>query len=127
MKAIHDIQRETRAPGAPEPREALNGLVAEKNTVLCLVFGEGADAEQVSKNALGLANTSSDCEAVEVVRIRDAAVLQDGEKTWPSAETMTTVLTFERRVSSRLPAGSALSPRQLRLALLSAAAGEVTP
>ena len=81
----------------------------------------------MSKNALGLANTSSDCEAVEVVRIRDAAVLQDGEKTWPSAETMTTVLTFERRVSSRLPAGSALSPRQLRLALLSAAAGEVTP
>jgi hypothetical protein len=127
MKKIHDIQAPGRTPGAPAPRRQLDDLLAWKNTVLCIVFGEGGDADAVSATALSLANNTTGCDSVEVVRIRDPRLLAPAEGTWrPDPAVLVTLLTFERAVSATLPAAKARLAGTLMDRLIAAAAGTIS-
>lgn len=126
MKKIIDPQ----GPDAAPPRKALDQQLSRLNTVLCLVFGEGADANEASRRALKFATTSSDCASVEVVRLRDPdkVLTRDESTAWRKAsDTVVTVLMFDRKVAARLPSADAVVASKLLDALVAAAAGEVVP
>ncbi len=126
MKGIIEIPKEaTRQPGAPAPRKVLDDVIATMDTILCIVFGEGPDADEVSAIAERFARTSSDCEDVQVVRIRDPQILTDGEAAWrPAGDKIVTLLTSDRKVSGRLTAPEARAVGGFLIALQHAVAGE---
>ena len=125
MKGIIDVPGigTTRQPGTRQPRRMLDAVVATSNTVLCIVAGEGGEADAASIQAESLASKAG-CEPVQVVRVRDERVLSPAEAGWKRAgDKLVTLLTFDRRISSRLSATEAADAGDFLIAMTDAIAG----
>ncbi len=113
----------------PEERQSaqhvLEQYLNEVNTVICLVFGRDETGLKAAEKArlVGGKGLYAD---VRVLHVPNATVLTDDQKTkWcPEASDVTTLLTFDREVSARLPADKATVVAELQFAFGNALAGK---
>lgn len=95
LEPRHVEARRSAARRAKRP-SGLDVALAERDTVIVLVVGAGADADQAERCCRGLAGDPG-FEAVRVVRVRDRAELSGPERAcWLAGERPLTVLGPDR-------------------------------
>jgi hypothetical protein len=109
-----------------DSRRVLDGVIAAKNTVVCLVVGNDAVANDTSARAARIAGKVG-CEPVQVVHVRDERVFSRTEAPWkPAGGKLLTLLTMDRKISARLTAAETADDGDLLIAMTDAIAGRVS-
>ncbi len=92
---------------ANQAQQTLRAYLDEANTVICVVFGAGLEADKADAMAQTVSKTSQFANS-RVIRVRDTSVLTGSQRgDWMKAGAATTFLSFTRNVIASLNAADA--------------------